>query len=165
MVTFLLPHYSDIESVTNYYLLQDGTTSLFIASQEGQVEIVKLLLDRGASVDKAKMVTFILTYCLYPNLRERLCVHFISITSLYRKVVSFLHTAYIHVAQWGQHCISWHSHNQLPWRRYTCTSSVYQTLFFFSQCLATRLSAVWLYNSTWMGDKSQLVHTGSMLCA
>ena len=60
MVTFLLSYYSEIESVANYYLLQNGVTSLFIASQNGHVEVVKLLLDRGASVDKAKEVTFML---------------------------------------------------------------------------------------------------------
>ena len=38
-------------SVYMYFSLQDGVTALMIASREGHVECVKLLLDKGASAD------------------------------------------------------------------------------------------------------------------
>ena len=38
-------------SVYMYFSLQDGETALMMASREGHVECVKLLLDEGASAD------------------------------------------------------------------------------------------------------------------
>ena len=61
-----------------------------LASQHGQKEVVELLLNSGASVDKPNMITYRLA--LTRTLRKRVCVpHCIS-----------------HVAPWdptGQHCI------------------------------------------------------------
>ena len=38
------------------YLIQEGTTALQLASENGHEEIVKLLLERGADVDKIENV-------------------------------------------------------------------------------------------------------------
>ena len=38
-------------SVYMYFCLQDGVTALMMASREGRVDCVKLLLDKGASAD------------------------------------------------------------------------------------------------------------------
>ena len=37
----------------SFSLSQDGTTTLYLVAQNGQLEIVKLLLDRGADVNEA----------------------------------------------------------------------------------------------------------------
>ena len=38
------------------YLIQEGITALQLASENGHEEIVKLLLERGADVDKTENV-------------------------------------------------------------------------------------------------------------
>ena len=38
------------------FLIQEGITALCIASQHGQNDVVQLLLDNGASVDKSTKV-------------------------------------------------------------------------------------------------------------
>ena len=41
---------------TCYYLAQTGATPLFIASQKGHSEVVKILIKNGADVDLARKV-------------------------------------------------------------------------------------------------------------
>ena len=61
--------------------IQKGCTSLYLASQQGHKEVVELLLDRGASVDKPNMVTYKLAL---PKLSEKVCVFH---TAIYMYVV------------------------------------------------------------------------------
>ena len=50
-----------INSIYQYLpiLRQDGFTALYVASQEGKVEAVKLLLDRGADIEASSDVSYI----------------------------------------------------------------------------------------------------------
>ena len=48
-----------------YLSLQDGWTALMVASQEGQVECVKMLLDRGAEVNMPKKVSGVIIHCVH----------------------------------------------------------------------------------------------------
>ena len=41
-----------------YLFLQDGESPLMVALSRGYVEIVKLLLDKGAEVNHQKMVSY-----------------------------------------------------------------------------------------------------------
>ena len=45
-----------------YHLLQDGTTPLFLASQEGHKDIVEVLLNHGAEVDLPNKVSVCVSY-------------------------------------------------------------------------------------------------------
>ena len=45
--------------------LQDGGTALMVASQQGQVEGVKMLLDRGAEVNIQKKVRGVIMHCVH----------------------------------------------------------------------------------------------------
>ena len=125
--------WSALLTLLNLYF-QQKTTALYTASHYGRKEVVELLLDSGASMDKPNMVTYRLAFT--QTLRERVCVpHCISMwhhgtpqdNTGYRSIELHYSTQSVH------------SHNKLPWRHYTCTSSVLQSLF-FCQCLATRLS-------------------------
>ena len=51
---------------------QRGFTALYAASQKGWKDVVELLLDSGASVDKKNVVTYRLAFT--QTLRERVCV-------------------------------------------------------------------------------------------
>ena len=42
--------------------LQDGLTALMMASEEGQVECVKMLMDRGAKVNMQNEVSGVIYY-------------------------------------------------------------------------------------------------------
>ena len=90
-----------------------------MASQFGWKDVVELLLDSGASVDKEDVIIYRLAFT--QTLRERVCVaQWISMCHHgtpqdnigYRSIELHYSTQSVH------------SHNQLPWRHYTCTSSV-----------------------------------------
>ena len=49
--------------------MQDGTTPLYIASQEGHTSVVSLLLDKGAAVDLPNKVRMISQVKLKPCIR------------------------------------------------------------------------------------------------
>ena len=46
-----------MQHITSLSVLQDGTTPLFMASQEGHVSIVDILLRNGADPNLAKTVS------------------------------------------------------------------------------------------------------------
>ena len=51
---------------TLYHLsLQDGWTTLMMASQAGQVECVKVLLEKGADVNMQDMVSGVIMHCVH----------------------------------------------------------------------------------------------------
>ena len=45
--------------------LQDGRTALLMASQEGKVECVEMLLDRGADINMLTEVSGIIIHCVH----------------------------------------------------------------------------------------------------
>ena len=45
--------------------LQDGRTALMMASEAGQVECVKVLLDRGAEVNMQNKVIGVIIHCVH----------------------------------------------------------------------------------------------------
>ena len=47
--------------------LQNGRTALTVASQEGKVECVMMLLDRGAEVNLQDKVSGVIIHCVHGN--------------------------------------------------------------------------------------------------
>ena len=45
--------------------LQDGWTTLMVASQEGQVECVKMLVNRGAEINMQKTVSGVIVHSVH----------------------------------------------------------------------------------------------------
>ena len=43
------PRYSALTCIIHYFVLQNGFTPLYMAAQEGHVDVVRTLLSRGAN--------------------------------------------------------------------------------------------------------------------
>ena len=67
IVTFctLVECVSDIDDEYIHLSLQDGWAALMMASQNGQVECVKMLLDQGAEINMQKQVSGVIIHCVY----------------------------------------------------------------------------------------------------
>ena len=53
---FFLQSYVVVMILSSMFVYQDGITSLMLAAVAGEVEVVKLLLDRGADISAADKV-------------------------------------------------------------------------------------------------------------